>query len=120
MCIQLFSVNHSARVLVAVLVLGIIIFVNNLLVLAFECQPLNYLWLGWDGEHTGSCLNEPAVYYTLNGIGLAYDAMVICTPIPYVLGLKLERRRKIMVASMFAVGLWYEFSPPLLLYTKTC
>lgn len=90
----------------AVLLLGALIYINNLIILALECQPLNYIWLGWDGEHTGSCINQAAMWYAVNGIGMAYDVFVICVPIPFVLRLKLERRRKILVASMFAVGLW--------------
>lgn len=105
-CIQLFSVHQRPRFLISVLILGAIIFVNNLIVIALECQPLNYIWLGWDGEHTGHCVNMAAMNYALNGIGMGYDLFVIGVPIPYVLGLRLERRRKIMVASMFSVGLW--------------
>lgn len=105
-CIQLFSVNQRARSLITVLVLGVVIFISNLIVLALECQPWDYIWLGWDGEHTGHCINEAAMYYAANGIGMVYGVFVIYVPIPYVLGLKLERRRKILVASMFSVGLW--------------
>lgn len=80
---------------------------TNLIVLLLVCQPLDYFWRGWDGEYEGHCVNREALYYALNGIGMAYDLFVIIVPIPYVLKLNLQTRRKILVSSMFSVGLRY-------------
>lgn len=106
-CIQVFSGNQRPRFLIATLIIGTILFVNNLIVVFLECQPLDYIWRGWDGEYEAHCINQAAVYYALNGIGMAYDLLVIIVPIPYVLKLNLQTRRKILVSSMFSVGLWY-------------
>lgn len=112
-CIKVFSGNQRPKVVIAALVLGAILFANNLIVLFLECQPLNYIWLGWDGEHAGHCVNQAALYYAVNGIGMAYDVFVIVVPLPYVLRLQLATPRRIMVASMFSVGLWYGIPPRL-------
>lgn len=115
-CIKVFSGNQRPKFLIAVLVLGAMLFVTNLIVLLLECQPLDYIWLGWDGEHSGHCVDQGALYYAVNGIGMAYDVLVIFVPLPYILRLQLATPRRIMVASMFSVGLWYGIPPRLSRY----
>ncbi|KAI1128456.1 hypothetical protein F5Y10DRAFT_240409 [Nemania abortiva] len=71
----------------------------------FECSPVNYLWLQWDGVHRGHCLNFRTFVWIATSIGLALDIWAVLVSCSLIFGLQLPLRKKIMVYSMFTVGI---------------
>lgn len=75
-----------------------------LLVSVFQCQPINYAWLNWDNEHTGTCNDINAQGWTSAALNVILDVVVLGLPIPVVLKLQLNKRKKLLILSMFLVG----------------
>ncbi|CZR68219.1 uncharacterized protein PAC_18118 [Phialocephala subalpina] len=68
----------------------------------FQCHPVTYFW---DKDiKDGACLNQNALAYANSGMSIAQDIMIIVLPIPVVVKLNMDIRRKVGVAFMFAVG----------------
>ncbi|KAI6362072.1 hypothetical protein MCOR25_006307 [Pyricularia grisea] len=71
-----------------------------------QCQPVSFYWLGWDGEHEGSCVDRKAVVLTHAGIHLSLDVWILILPINQVAALNLERKKKVGAVLMFGVGIF--------------
>lgn len=70
----------------------------------FQCQPINFYWKHWDGEHEGKCLNVNALGWTNAAISIALDFWMLALPISQLVNLKLHWKKKVGVAMMFVVG----------------
>ncbi|KIW00117.1 uncharacterized protein PV09_08299 [Verruconis gallopava] len=70
------------------------------------CRPIDYVWLGWDGQHKATCVDINAQTYSLAGINMTLDIIIFILPIPQLWGLQMHIKKKIAVASMFAVGIF--------------
>ncbi|KAJ5913926.1 hypothetical protein N7504_002809 [Penicillium tannophilum] len=70
----------------------------------FQCSPVSYNWNGWDGEHTGSCVETNALVVAAAGFNIVLDIWVIALPIPRVLTLQASLHTKLQVVFMFSVG----------------
>lgn len=68
----------------------------------FQCHPVPYFWN--KDIHNGVCLDLNGLAYANSGMSILQDITIITLPIPVVLRLNMETRRKIGVAFMFAVG----------------
>ncbi|KAG4253257.1 hypothetical protein FPRO03_07217 [Fusarium proliferatum] len=71
---------------------------------AFQCTPVSYFWLNWDGEHKGTCMNSTAIGWANASISVAVDVWMLAVPLWYLRKLKLHWKKKIGVAAMFIVG----------------
>ncbi|KAF8851272.1 hypothetical protein BDZ45DRAFT_750855 [Acephala macrosclerotiorum] len=68
----------------------------------FQCHPVTYFW---DKDiKDGACLDQNALAYVNSGMSIFQDIMIIVLPIPVVVKLNMDIRRKIGVTFMFAVG----------------
>ncbi|KAI0102368.1 hypothetical protein GGR51DRAFT_562541 [Nemania sp. FL0031] len=71
----------------------------------FQCSPVNYLWLQWDGTHEGRCLNFRVFVWVATSIGITLDIWAVLLACSLVSDLQLPLKKKIMVYSMFTVGI---------------
>ncbi|KAF5562965.1 integral membrane protein PTH11 [Fusarium phyllophilum] len=71
---------------------------------AFQCTPVSYFWLKWDGEHKGTCMNSTAIGWANASISVAMDVWMLAVPLWYLRKLKLHWKKKVGVAAMFIVG----------------
>ncbi|KAI0448668.1 hypothetical protein F5B21DRAFT_518772 [Xylaria acuta] len=71
----------------------------------FQCSPVDYLWLQWDGTHKGRCIDFRTFVWIATCIGIALDFWAVLVAYSLVSRLQLPLKKKIMVSSMFAVGL---------------
>ncbi|RDW93381.1 CFEM domain-containing protein [Aspergillus mulundensis] len=76
-----------------------------LLANVFACQPINYMWLRWDEEHEGKCIDHEAVMAIHAILNIVFDVLIITLPMPTLLKLNMSVRKKVGVIFMFAVGL---------------
>lgn len=72
---------------------------------AFNCVPITYMWQGWDGQHSGVCMDTSKQAFALAGVNMSLDILIFILPIPQLLALQMSRKRKIGVILMFTVGL---------------
>lgn len=77
-----------------------------LLVCTFECTPVKFFWLELVGEK-GSCIDRQVLTdlsFIAAGLNTAADIVLGVLPVVIVMGLQLDIRTKIGVASVLAVG----------------
>jgi hypothetical protein len=74
------------------------------LVIIWICSPRSYAWLGWDGEHTGTCVNSMAVQVSHAILNIVFDVIVLGMPLPVLLKLDLSKAKKAGVCVMFLTG----------------
>ncbi|GIK06360.1 hypothetical protein Aspvir_002008 [Aspergillus viridinutans] len=70
-------------------------------VLCFACHPIAKQW---DMSIQGTCIDALASYYALAGTSLAFDCIIIALPLPVLITLHLQRRQKIALVALFALG----------------
>lgn len=70
----------------------------------FQCSPVSYTWMQWDGEADGKCLDFDlgAVIHAI--INILLDVVIFILPLTQLWGLNLSRKKKIHVMLMFSVG----------------
>ncbi|KUI61575.1 hypothetical protein VP1G_08719 [Cytospora mali] len=72
----------------------------------FECHPISYFWD--KSIKNGHCLANPLITIGLTSgvLSCVGDIVIFTMPIPVVLGLNMNRRKKAALAAIFAVGLF--------------
>jgi hypothetical protein len=82
------------------------------LITVFQCMPVGYMSVRWDGEHEGQCVNINAMTWSNACISIAMDIWMLVIPLFQVHTLQLDMRKKIGAALMFFVGTAYvQYSP---------
>lgn len=74
--------------------------------LIFQCWPVSYAWLRWDGEHHGSCINVYAGIFAHAAINMVLDLVILILPMPILIKLRTSYfwRQKVHVLIMFSFG----------------
>ena len=77
------------------------IFIN-----AFECKRPSDAWsmVILDQQHPEKCWNLTDVYYAQAAFSIFSDATIILLPIPAMLGLNLQRHKRLGVIALFSCG----------------
>lgn len=78
--------------------------IGFILIAIFQCQPIDYYWTSWDGEHTGTCLNANAIAWANAISSIVLDIWMLAIPLVQLKGLQLHMKKKIGVAIMFFTG----------------
>ncbi|KAI0413033.1 hypothetical protein F5X98DRAFT_379107 [Xylaria grammica] len=71
----------------------------------FQCTPISYFWLRWDGEHHGHCVKIRPLVWVSAAVGILLDVWLIVLPLLFIAGLQLRKKKKVLLASMFAMGI---------------
>lgn len=72
-----------------------------ILVTILSCRPVAYFW---NRDLEGHCLDVTALAYANSGFAVAQDLLLIILPICMLWNLNMNRRKKVLIALMFAVG----------------
>jgi len=72
---------------------------------AFQCNPVPYSWQQLDATKKGTCNNINLQAWVNAGLNISQDIIVLALPLRDLYGLKINLRKKIMVMSMFCVGI---------------
>ncbi|OAG04340.1 uncharacterized protein CC84DRAFT_1120685, partial [Paraphaeosphaeria sporulosa] len=67
----------------------------------FACVPVQAFWTEQPGAR---CINKFAMFFTNAGVNIFQDFLIFLLPIPVVQGLNLNKRQKIALIGIFAVG----------------
>lgn len=69
------------------------------------CRPLTYFWQQYtDPEVNGFCIDIPNFFYG-NGIAaMLIDVIILCVPIPIILGLQMPASQKLAVIGILLLG----------------
>ncbi|KAI3327483.1 hypothetical protein F4824DRAFT_438808 [Ustulina deusta] len=103
--LRIFRTPRAKVVITWTLAFVVLFSVTALFPIVLQCSPVGYLWLQWDGTHKGQCINFRAFVWVATTIGIALDFWIVLVAYSLVSRLQLPLKKKIMVSSMFLVGL---------------
>lgn len=94
------------KVIMGTQVINALFGVAFVLAAIFQCQPIEFYWTKWDGEHDqyGKCININALAWANAAISIALDIWMLAIPLSQLAHLKLAWKKKVGVALMFCVG----------------
>jgi len=74
-----------------------------------QCIPIAYNWNGWKGDfpHPYKCRDINTQVYATAINNIAQDFAILLLPIPWLLKLKVNLKKKIAVISIFSLGILY-------------
>ncbi|KAK3934697.1 hypothetical protein QBC46DRAFT_426113, partial [Diplogelasinospora grovesii] len=103
--IRIFRVAKAERALLAALAANVVASTAFGLALLLQCQPMNYFWNQWDGEHEGKCANINAVLWAGAVLSIVLDLWTLALPPLYLFHMQLPLRQKFMAGVMLTVGI---------------
>jgi hypothetical protein len=70
-----------------------------------SCRPLPYFWEQYTNPAAkGVCINIPKFFFG-NGVGaMLIDVIILCVPIPIILGLQMPASQKLAVIGILLLG----------------
>ncbi|KAI1173295.1 hypothetical protein F4777DRAFT_456664 [Nemania sp. FL0916] len=92
--------NAIVLILAALITINCLIFI---LVEIFQCRPISSTWTL--SEQSDYCINDAAHLITANIINTVTDFIVAILPIRTTMTLQLSKRQRVIVASLFGIGL---------------
>ncbi|KAL2255291.1 hypothetical protein VTK26DRAFT_3677 [Humicola hyalothermophila] len=99
------SDNKLGRILQWTMIFNVFYNLSFLFAVIFQCQPVGYFWVQWEGEGGGRCGNANILAWVAAATGIAFDVWLLALPFPQLLVLQLPWKRKVMGGLMFFVGL---------------
>ena len=113
--LRIFPSDTVRRLLWGTLVFTALYGVTFFFLAVFQCTPVRFFWLHWDGEHEGTCLNLSAIGWTNAAFSIVLDFWMLAIPLSQLRTLTLLHwKKKIGVGLMFFVGTLYVATSPLL------
>ncbi|KAH8898896.1 hypothetical protein GQ53DRAFT_614295, partial [Thozetella sp. PMI_491] len=102
--LRVFNVSSARRIIIGTMIFNCVYGVIYIIVTIFQCLPVGYLSVMWDGEHQGRCINLSAMTWSNASISIAVDVWMLCIPLVQIRSLQLKLRAKIGAALMFFAG----------------
>ncbi|KAI4113472.1 MAG: hypothetical protein LQ345_005558 [Seirophora villosa] len=97
------SPNPHYRTLILVVMAGAIVsHVAGTFILLFQCKPVQKSWYPLT---EGSCLPNDATFYGLAATTILFDVIIFILPIPLLLKLNINSKKKIALVCVFLLGL---------------
>lgn len=71
-------------------------------------MPVDAIWRSWDGAYPGDyhCVDVNSLVYAAGGCSIAQDLTVLVMPLPLILRLNTNWRRKVGITTMFSLGIF--------------
>ncbi|KAL8708413.1 MAG: hypothetical protein Q9220_006703 [cf. Caloplaca sp. 1 TL-2023] len=97
------SPNPRYKILIYVTMIGAILgHVAGTFVLIFQCSPVQR---SWKPLTPGTCLPNDATFYGLAAVTIFFDVVIFFLPIPLLLKLNINSKKKIALVCVFLLGL---------------
>ncbi|KAI0517051.1 hypothetical protein F5B22DRAFT_606030 [Xylaria bambusicola] len=103
--LRIFGTTSAKAIIMWTLAVVVSLFFGALFPIIFQCSPVSYTWLRWDGTHQGQCINFRIFIWAITSIAIAVDFWIVIVAYRLVAPLHLPLKKKIMVSAMFATGL---------------
>ncbi|KXS98298.1 hypothetical protein AC578_6831 [Pseudocercospora eumusae] len=103
--LRFFSDVKFRKWVFVVIGLNVISLIGFIFALLFQCTPIPYAWLRWDGTHKGTCVEFDHIAWPAAAINILLDLIVIGLPFPQLWKMKMNKRKKLQVMVMFGTGL---------------
>ncbi|KAL4868952.1 hypothetical protein BDV12DRAFT_208847 [Aspergillus spectabilis] len=99
---RIFEVKNFRIQLIVVGVFVLIYTIVCIFINAFECHSKP--WRAWDPTFPEGCNNLPAAYFSTAAITIFTDLVILVMPLPQIIKLNLNRRRKYALIVIFLTG----------------
>ncbi len=115
------SDRKFGRILWGTMVFNLVYNFAFLMAIIFQCQPLPYFWMQWQGLHEGHCGNYNILAWVAAATGIVFDVWLLALPLSQLVGLTLPSKRKVMGGLMFFFGIGYVviFPPAVLMISDS-
>ncbi|KAJ5652245.1 hypothetical protein N7507_009671 [Penicillium longicatenatum] len=104
--LRIFPDRQFRTVTYIVIGLNVAYLIAFVLISVFQCWPLPYAWLHWDGEGNYKCNHINAQGWSAAAINMILDILVMALPLRQLYHLNLSVRKKVYVMCMFGLGLF--------------
>ncbi|KAJ5548958.1 hypothetical protein N7513_006192 [Penicillium frequentans] len=104
--LRIFPDRQFRNVTYFVIGLNVAYLIAFVLISVFQCWPLPYAWLHWDGEGNYKCNHINAQGWSAAAINMILDILVMALPLRQLYHLNLSTRKKVYVMCMFGLGLF--------------
>ncbi|KAJ0335251.1 hypothetical protein COL922a_009516 [Colletotrichum nupharicola] len=104
--LKIFPDNRFRKILWLMQGLNLLVGLSFIILCFCECQPINFFWNGWDGEHEGTCLDLNRVGLGHVALNITLDIVMLLLPITQLYKLQMDRKKKLGVMAMFLVGIF--------------
>lgn len=111
--LRIFPSQRARRQLKGTMAVVALYGLTFVLVGGLQCQPIDFYWTGWDGEHKGFCVHRDWVVWSNAAISIVLDIWIIYIPLHEIGGTTLELWKKFTGGLMLSFGLMCAFCPPL-------
>ncbi|KAI0178977.1 hypothetical protein GGR52DRAFT_283746 [Hypoxylon sp. FL1284] len=102
---RIFRIPEARRLITATIVLSVAQSFVFTFCIIFQCTPVSYFWNGWDGLHSGFCINRWATFLAAGVIAIVLDVTLTLLPLRWILQLQITRAKKITMFIMFALSI---------------
>lgn len=97
------SPNPRYKVLILIVMAGAILgHLVGTFILIFQCSPVQKSWYPLT---KGECLPNDATFYGLAAVTIVFDVIIFLLPIPLLLKLNINLKKKIALVCVFLLGL---------------
>ncbi|KAH7402899.1 hypothetical protein BKA66DRAFT_507745 [Pyrenochaeta sp. MPI-SDFR-AT-0127] len=103
-CLRIFPRKELRKTIYTLVAISAAFGISSIFTCLFNCTPVSFIWTHWDGEHTGTCVNFHIFAWIHAGVNIVLDIIIIGVPIPELLRLKLNTKKKIYIVMMFSIG----------------
>jgi hypothetical protein len=72
--------------------------------MAVACRPLSFFWRQYRGDKDGVCVDVLEFYLVLGVLNLVNDIIILTVPIPRIVKLHVNKRKKVSIAGIMLLG----------------
>ena len=102
--LRIFPSTGVRRILWATVAFTVAYGLTFILVIIFQCHPVNHFWVKWDGMHEGSCISVNGIAWSSSAINIAMDLWILGVPLSQLKKMNLDWKKKVGIGMMFSVG----------------
>ncbi|KAK3324352.1 hypothetical protein B0T19DRAFT_228895 [Cercophora scortea] len=102
--LRLFEIYDAKPLILTALVFNVALTFAFVWALIFQCSPVSYFWLKWDGEHDGKCIDQWALLLSAGILAIVFDVFIMLLPLRWIVQLQFSLLKKITTAVMLCLG----------------
>ena len=72
---------------------------------AFNCNPVAKVWHSLTYKGKFSCFDNSMVEFVIGGFNIATDLIILVMPVPIILNLKMDLKRRLGLLVIFSTGI---------------
>ncbi|KAJ5605173.1 hypothetical protein N7510_010327 [Penicillium lagena] len=89
---------------IIIIIVLVAVTINQVLFTLLVCVSCIPVAKQWNPSIPGHCIDTLALYYSIAATSIAFDLIIIALPLPVLWGLSLQRKQKLMLTCIFALG----------------